>query len=572
MRNALTILLGICIFIAPLAHSEEARSENASSSTIDNPITRNSPQFLHLMDNWQFCPTQNFQPTVELKVLDCKPITLPNGWEVVAPDYDGYGLLVTQIEINELAQFEPDKHQLALFFSRIRDADKVYINGQLIGETGEFPPKFQKAVLYSRTYPIPHSVISNASTLEVRVWVYNDARPGGVTGNAPILSTLENIIDRAHDRNYLLLVFIVITFMFSMLHMIYFVFYHHSKENVFYSLFLLSWSIYLFTVSDLAVKTGFSMNFLFRSNIAVFFFIFSSLPFFVYQFFKQQIPQPMKFMLATPILLIPACYLLPEPALVYYPLQLVEVMTLPALIFVYWMLIKAIRAKLAYAKSFSLVLVLYTLFGGLDILIDLLQPSGIVAMQFFGPWALILLSIVMTIIISHKNLVYYKNATLDRLTSALRFDEFLSRLQQEFFRADRENKVTLLIMIDLDEFKRINDSYGHLQGDLLLRKVSDALFSTLRQFDLLCRYGGDEFCIGALFDSREEARKFTERLSNALGQVTFKCKGTTEKVSATLGAALRKPEEDLTPLRLVENADQALISGKANSKGNVYFN
>ena len=572
MKSVFWSVLMICSF-SLLADNQTANTEQTKNITQQNnprSLLHQGDSGLVLSRGWRFCPVQNFQPEIEISVLDCQPINLPTGWESVIPDYDGYGLLINTIPSSDLTYLDLQNFQQGIHFSRLRDADKVFMNGHLVGETGEFPPNFQKAVLHSRIYTIPNQVFEKSKDLEIRVWVYNDARPGGITGEVPVINRIDILLQQYHNENDVLLALLIITLVFSLLHFIYFVFYRHSKENIFYSLFLLAWTLYLFTYSNFALKVGLSLNVLFRTNVALFFVIFSSLPLFAYQFFNQKIPRVMQAFLVIPIILIPVCYLLPEPRLVYYPLELVELLTLPALILLYWMLIKSIRAKLAYAKSFTLVLFLYTLFGGLDIVIDFLQPSGMVAMQLYGPWSLILLSIAMTVIISHKNLVYYKDATVDRMTGTLRFEEFLSRLQKEFLRADRENKIVLIAMIDLDNFKQINDSFGHMQGDAVLKLVAEELRSKLRQFDLICRYGGDEFCVSATFDNREEALSFIERLTESLNKLSIESKKVNINISVTSGVSFRKPEESSSPLAVIERADQRLIDGKIKQKGRAY--
>ncbi|TQV86947.1 GGDEF domain-containing protein [Aliikangiella coralliicola] len=522
---------------------------------------------LHLEQGWKFCPVQNYQPNVDVDVLDCQPITLPAGWESVYPGYDGYALIYTQFTLPKSVEKEP----LGIYISKIRDADKTYINNQLIGETGEFPPEFDKAVLYSRLYAIPKETLKFGQENTIHFWIYNDARPGGLTQSVPVIDTHHQLLDNFYTNNYRALAFILVLAIFGLLHFVYYLFNRLSSENLYYSLFLFVWSVYLYTYSDLAIASDLPMSLLFRTNVALFFAIFSLLPLFIFKFFQQPLPLFLKLLIGLSAALIPICFLLPEDRLLYYPLEVIEVLTLPALIPIYWLLIKVVKAKMAYARLMTLVLVLYTTLGSVDIFLDFVQSEALNRVFLYGPWALLVLSFVLTLIVAHKNLVYYRDATWDRLTATLRFNEFSDRLEQELLRADRANKPMVIIMIDLDNFKYINDHYGHMQGDKVLQLVSQSLRGQLRHFDLLGRYGGDEFCVAATLEHEQEIKGFVNRLHKNINQQTFKKKGQIEHIEATFGATIRKANETISAKSLIEKADTLLIKAKASDKGTVMW-
>ncbi|MET1257109.1 diguanylate cyclase [Aliikangiella maris] len=531
------------------------------------PPHRSSSQPIVLQDNWQFCPVQNFQPDVDLAVLNCQPIKLPIGWESVQKNYDGYGLLTTTFEVPKTFENEA----LAIFIARLRDADKLFINNKPIGEMGEFPPNFQKAVLYSRLYPIPHNIIEFGKTNSIKIWIYNDARPGGITHSVPIIDSQFNLLTQFYLDNYGNIALMLILTVFSLIHFIYYLFHRHSIENFTYAIFLLCWSAYLFTYSNIAPLSDISMNLLFRSNVTLFFAIFGLFPLFIYQFFRQQIPVPLKAIIGIALGAIPISFMLPEPKLLYYPLYLIEILTIPAVFYIYWLLYKALKARLSYAVLMSTVILLYTLFGGIDVAVDFLQFETLTNIQLYGPRALIMVCIALTLIVSHKNFVYFKDATIDKLTNTLRYSEFLPRLDQELFRADRENKLLAIIMVDLDNFKVINDKFGHIQGDEVLKQVASCIQAQLRQFDLVCRYGGDEFCIAALMDNKKEIHQFVARLHQAVNQLSFEKAGQTQAIQATFGAEIRVPKQQASPQSLIESADDLLIIAKKKTKGTVFW-
>ena len=532
---------------------------STAAATLDSTVILNN--------DWYFCPVQNYQPEVDIAVLDCKPINLPNGWETIIPDYNGYGLLYTYFNLPK----HVSEKTLGFYVDTIRDADKTFINGQLIGEMGDFPPQFDKAVLYSRLYPIPSQLLKTDQPNLLTMWVYNDARPGGLTQSLPVIDTHLRLLNNLYRENLQSFAFVLVLGMFSLLHFIYYLFHRQSPENLYYGLFLLGWSAYIYTISNLPANLDISYSLLFRINVSLFFYIFGFFPIFLYLFFQQKIPMVLKIIMGVSLALIPFCFLLPEPALVYYPLEFVEILTIPALIIIYHLLFKAIKAKLAYAKMMSSVIIIYTLLGAFDIYADFAKLKAIKDIKLLGPWGLVILSLVLTLIMAHKNFVYYKDATIDKLTKALRFSEFLTRLELEIFRAGREKKPLVLIMVDLNDFKKINDQYGHIQGDKVLVAVSECLRGHLRHFDLLGRYGGDEFCVAAILDNNDEIRSFVQRLHQNVNDLTFVSKGIEHPVSATFGAVTKYPSVDQDNKTLIESADNLLITAKSSAKGTILW-
>ncbi|MGX5173032.1 diguanylate cyclase [Aliikangiella sp. IMCC44653] len=538
----------------------------AIAKPLSAEVTAN-PSALSLNTGWKFCPLQSYQPDINFKLLKCHPIAIPGGWEASIPDYNGFGVLYTQFKFQNF----PAKAPLGMYISRLRDADKVYINDTLIGETGEFPPHFQKAVLHSRLYFIPTESLNIEGTNQIKIWVFNDARSGGITQQAPVIANYQQLAESFYKNNYQLLFFITVLLVFSLINVIYFWLHRSSKESLYYAAFLLFWCIYLFTFSNLALHTKVSFNLLFRINVASFFAIFILFPLFIYNFFGQKQPRLLTQAFYFISALIPLCFLLPQPGLLYIPLQLVELMAFPVLIVIYQLLYRVIKAELAYAKTMSLVLIVYTLLAITDITLDLIQPANHASLRLHGPWALIILSTVLTIIVTHKNVIYYKDATADKLTGALRKSEFYLRLEQEFFRADRESKQLVVIMLDLDNFKPLNDKHGHIFGDLVLKHLAQSIRAQLRHFDLFCRFGGDEFCIAAGFNSTHEVTGFVDRVHATINQLKIESESDYETIRATFGVSLRLPGETIKSETLVAQADNLLIQAKQQTKGSILW-
>jgi GGDEF domain-containing protein len=102
-------------------------------------------------------------------------------------------------------------------------------------------------------------------------------------------------------------------------------------------------------------------------------------------------------------------------------------------------------------------------------------------------------------------------AHTDTLTSLWNHGYFQYRLDEELLKAKSKNYPISILMIDLDDFKKFNDTYGHIQGDEALRKVSDQLKKNARDVDIICRYGGEEFSVVLPFTKKEEALRLPKR-------------------------------------------------------------
>lgn len=157
-------------------------------------------------------------------------------------------------------------------------------------------------------------------------------------------------------------------------------------------------------------------------------------------------------------------------------------------------------------------------------------------------------------------------AATDALTGLANRRALLDRLAHEFARARRYRKSVGCLMVDIDHFKRVNDSYGHAVGDRVIQHVASALQRTIRQTDLAGRYGGEEFVVLALETGFEGTMSLGERLRRqvAQGPTTSGLPNITISVGvATTETAITTPED------LLERADQALYRAKRKGRDRV---
>jgi len=161
-------------------------------------------------------------------------------------------------------------------------------------------------------------------------------------------------------------------------------------------------------------------------------------------------------------------------------------------------------------------------------------------------------------------------AQTDPLTDALNRRALTDRLNAELERARRYDSMVTLLMIDIDHFKRINDTYGHLVGDDVLMALASLLQHEVRSVDLVARYGGEEFVI-VLPETREDgAVSFAERIRERIEMHPFSVDdGPTLQVTASIGVATFPAPRVATVEDLFMRADQALYRAKAEGRNRV---
>jgi diguanylate cyclase (GGDEF)-like protein len=164
-------------------------------------------------------------------------------------------------------------------------------------------------------------------------------------------------------------------------------------------------------------------------------------------------------------------------------------------------------------------------------------------------------------------------ATTDGLTGLLVRRHFRAMMTREVQRARRFRRPLSIIMLDIDDFKQVNDRYGHPVGDHVLRVLSRIIRARgARDHDLVSRYGGEEFVIGSLEADKRIAVAIAERLRQSVEQQKISgSKQSGLRVTISLGVA-SFPDDAESLDELIENADRALYHAKRSGKNHVgYF-
>lgn len=165
-----------------------------------------------------------------------------------------------------------------------------------------------------------------------------------------------------------------------------------------------------------------------------------------------------------------------------------------------------------------------------------------------------------------------EQATHDALTSLQNRFSVLEVLQKEVSRANREGTGVAVIMADLDHFKRVNDTHGHLAGDAVLKEAARRMQSSVRDYDSIGRYGGEEFLIVLPGSSEDPALRLAERLRKAICGEPIAFPGGSLHASISLGATASCQGVQLTPEMLIHAADEAMYRAKARGRNRVEWN
>jgi two-component system cell cycle response regulator len=158
--------------------------------------------------------------------------------------------------------------------------------------------------------------------------------------------------------------------------------------------------------------------------------------------------------------------------------------------------------------------------------------------------------------------------THDSLTGFLNRTAILETLEREFERSERMGTRMAVIMADIDHFKRINDTYGHQAGDAVLREIAERMQKTVRVYDSVGRYGGEEFLIVSPGCGSKEAQEQAERLRSivAAGPAFFR----DQALSATMSLGVAVAAHDgQVPAELLRLADEALYAAKNEGRDRV---
>jgi diguanylate cyclase (GGDEF)-like protein len=160
-----------------------------------------------------------------------------------------------------------------------------------------------------------------------------------------------------------------------------------------------------------------------------------------------------------------------------------------------------------------------------------------------------------------------RQATTDGLTGLVNHKTFYEILERELWRSRRYGGQISLIMVDVDNLKKINDAFGHRAGDKVIREVSKRIKECIRQIDIAARYGGDEFAVILLNTSLSDAAVVAQRMVEAVANSPTTW--NKEQIPLSISVGLGRYDADSTPEDITSRSDQALYTAKQAGKNTV---
>jgi len=163
----------------------------------------------------------------------------------------------------------------------------------------------------------------------------------------------------------------------------------------------------------------------------------------------------------------------------------------------------------------------------------------------------------------------YKSATRDGLTGVYNKRFFLDQLDQEIAYHRRHDEPLTLILLDLDFFKSVNDTYGHQYGDALLKQLAVLLNKGCRAEDILVRYGGEEFAVILRQTPSSEGRAIARRLREMVAAEVFSHRDIQLRVTISVGVVTRQGPTLTSSNAIIEDADKLLYKAKQSGRNRV---
>jgi len=161
-------------------------------------------------------------------------------------------------------------------------------------------------------------------------------------------------------------------------------------------------------------------------------------------------------------------------------------------------------------------------------------------------------------------------AMTDHLTGLYNRRSALNLMKKELARVQRMGGTFAVLMIDVDDFKQVNDSYGHEGGDCVLKAISDLLREDIREYDIAARWGGEEFLVVLPGDDCEGGRILAERVRSLAEKQELKYRDEVIRFTLTAGVACFRPGDNLDDV--IRCADEAMYRGKKQGKNQVVVN
>jgi diguanylate cyclase (GGDEF)-like protein len=489
-------------------------------------------------------------------------LTVPAAWEDEIGAYDGHGWYRRTVTLPDTLAGVP----VGIRFGTVGDAFELYWNGVRVGGSGRMPPRYVEGV-EPVLFLVPDSVLARAAGGEhaLAVRVYNDYAYGGLmtpvsVGRYDVLAA-----DRS-PRNVVIGGLIAFFLAIGIYHLAFFVRRPGSRENLYFALLCAFISIHGATYSDAVQRLLMPAMNPYRLGLLA---LLMAAPFYVAlvnSLFDLGSGRRTRALYAGIGAATVVAAVLPLALLAEFNRWIDHALVVGILAVV----IRAGVASGSGARHVPTLLVGTVAFSA-TLIYDLLSEYGYVPVAELLPgvasvfWIGFLVFVLAVGIATAGRWARTETAALiDPLTGLARRHVLEDALRRETDRLRRGGDPLALVLIDLDHFKRVNDTYGHRAGDQVLARVGRLIRSSSRNLDLAARFGGEEFAVLLLDTELDGALSFAERFRAALREMEAPVGLGALQITASMGVAVGSELAD--PEMLVEAADRALYRAKTDGR------
>ena len=487
-------------------------------------------------------------------------------WEKSLGKYDGFGWYRREVVLPEGLE----NQQVGLLLSTVGDAFEVYWNGERIVQRGSFPPHFQETADPSLVMVESHALKkARGGRHVVAVRVYNYYGLGGLIGGVRVGSYEELLELRSPPGNTWIVALISVFLAIGVYHLAFFVLRHSARENLWFAALCGAMALFGATQSTQINAVVLPVVYPYRLRLLA---LMAAGPVFlalVYRLFNLRFTWRERVVSTAFILLFAAASLFPLTWL-WEMKTATDLGVGVGLVVVVWRVVRAssphvINAKLLVAGTAAFALALAYDVASMHQLVPATRVIPGVGGLFWAGFLLFILAVGTAT--AAKWATAEATALVDPLTQLSRRHVFEDALRRETERLRRTGGAVGVVMIDLDHFKRINDTYGHPAGDSVLGRVGRLLRLTARNADVTARYGGEEFAVLLCEAGLPGAISFAERFRQGLRELEFEMPGVMERVTASVGVAVGT--ELVDPDEILHAADRALYRAKVAGRDRV---
>lgn len=497
-----------------------------------------------------------------------RTLEVPGEWEIGIGDYDGFGWYRRELRLPAGMADEP----VGIRLGTVGDAFELYWNGVRIGMRGRLPPDFVEGV-GPHLFFVPDSALRRAAEGRhvVAVRVYNDYAYGGLI-TRPLVATYQELASRRSPRPVVIGGLVSFFLAIGIYHLAFWLRRRASRENLWFALVCACVSVYGATYAEAVQQAVMPTMNPYRLGLLA---LLAGAPAYVAlvnRLFGLRGGRRTRMVLLTFGAVFCVALVLPLRLLAEFN-QWIDgglVIGLLAVIVRAWKAASPgstpatphARTLLAGTAAFSAALA-YDLLSEYFAFIPIPQIlPGVPGVFWIG---FLVFLVTVGIATAGQWALTEVTALVDPLTELARRHVLEDALRREAGRLRRTGGSLALVMIDLDHFKRINDTHGHRVGDQVLARVGRLLRSSARNLDLPARFGGEEFAV-LLYDTEMPgALRFCERFRANLADMQVPVAGCPAvQVTASMGVAVGTDLVD--PDALVEAADRAQYRAKSEGR------